>query len=477
MNTVQRIARNTTIFLISQIGNYIISFFTLIYIARYLGAEGFGILSLALALSGIFVILTDLGLNTLTTREVARNKSLANKYIFNNVLIKVLLGFLTVLLITLTTKIINYPQDVINVIYIITLSLIVGSFSGILYSIFQALEKIEYQSIGQVLNSILLFIGVILAIHYGFEVIGFAIIYLITSIFILAYSVIILIWKFFLPKYDLDLNFWKSTLKEALPFGLTGITGMIYTYIDSVILSIIQGNQVVGWYSAAYTITLVLLFIPNAVNIAIFPLMSRLYDSTDHISLKLIYERYFKYMIIIGIPIGTGTTILANNIVSLIFGPSYIQSVIVLQIIVWGIVFTFAGAAFIKLFESINKQMIITKLSATCMILNIILNLALIPKFSYIGASISTLITEIILVSSIFWVSYKIDYKISKIKILAILSKVIFASLIMGIFILCFKNLNLIVLIVLAALLYLITLYAIKGIDKEDIYLLKEVVR
>ena len=83
MNTVQRIAKNTGVLLISQIIGRVLSFFYIMYTARYLGAEGFGILSFALAFTGIFGVFADLGLSTLTIREVVRDKSSANKYIEN----------------------------------------------------------------------------------------------------------------------------------------------------------------------------------------------------------------------------------------------------------------------------------------------------------------------------------------------------------------------------------------------------------
>ena len=77
MNIVQRIAKNSLVLLASNIISKILGFFYLMYIARYLGAEGFGILSFALAFTGIFSVFSDLGLGPLTVREVARDKSLA----------------------------------------------------------------------------------------------------------------------------------------------------------------------------------------------------------------------------------------------------------------------------------------------------------------------------------------------------------------------------------------------------------------
>ena len=250
---------------------------------------------------------------------------------------------------------------------------------------------------------------------------------------------------------------------------------MIYTYIDSVMLSLMQGNEVVGWYNAAYRLTLVLLFIPNVINLAVFPKMSQYYGSSKS-SLNLFYEKYFKYMLILGIPIGAEITILADRIISVIFGTGYSQSIIALQIIIWTIVFTFAGAAFVQLLQSINKQLIITKISGICVVINIMLNLVLIPKFSYIGASYATLITEVILVGYVIFASYKLGYGIKHRIVISDLFRVILSTLIISAFLWYFKTLNLFLLIITGTLLYFASLYIVKGIDEEDIYLVKQVI-
>ena len=483
MNTIQRIAKNTGVLFISNIVSKVFSFFYVMYTARYLGVEGFGILSFALAFTGIFGVFTDLGLRSLTVREVARDKSLASKYLNNITVIKVILVSVTFGIIVLVINILGYPEQTIKVVYLIALSVIFTAFTGMFYSVFQAFEKMEYQSLGQILNSALMFSGVMIAIKYNFTIIGFASLYLMASIIILGYSLVILRRKFFNPFFvwslreiEIDWSFWKPTIKEALPFGLTGISGMIYTYTDSIMLSLMQGNEVVGWYNAAYRLILILLFIPGIINSAIFPSMSKFYISSQN-ALKLMCEKYFKIMLIIGIPIGVGTTLLASKIILLIFGNEYRPSIIALQILVWTMVFTFAGAAFVKLFESINKQIIITKISGICVIVNILLNLLLIPKFSYIGASVATVITEFILVGSIFIFAYKFSYGIESKKVVVNISKVIIASVVMGAFLWYFKSLNLFVLIILAILFYLIMIYIVKGINYEDVQMFKRIIK
>lgn len=167
MTTIKRIAKNTMVLLISQIISYILAFFYMIYIARYLGPDGFGILSFALAFAGVFSIFADMGLNTLTVREIARDKSLTGKYFINVLSMKIILSILTFGIIIISINALNYSQETIYTVYLVALSVILTAIAGIFNSIFQAHEEMEFQSIGLVINSILMFIGVFLIIYNG----------------------------------------------------------------------------------------------------------------------------------------------------------------------------------------------------------------------------------------------------------------------------------------------------------------------
>ena len=448
------------------------------YTARYLGAEGFGILSFALAFTGIFGVFSDLGLSTLTVREVARDKTLASKYLGNIAVMKIILVVVTFGLIALTINLLGYPEQTIKVVYLVALSVIFSAFSGMFNSVFQAYEKMEYLSVGQILSSALMLSGALFAISQVFSVVGFASIYFIVSAVVLGYSFAVCAWKFVLPKIEVDWSFWKPTIKEALPFGLTGIFVTIYYYIDTIMLSLMvsNANEVIGWYNAAYRLVLVLLFIPSGYLSSVFPVMSKFYKSSEE-TLKFAYERSLKYMMIIAIPIGVGTTLLADRIILLIFGIEYIPSVIALQILIWSMVIIFIGTINSNLLNSINKQIFNAKVAAICAMANVILNLLLIPKFSYVGASVATVLTECVAFCLIFsWIS-KSEYKILSQKFSGITLKIIIASLVMGIFIKCFETTNLLALILLSSILYFGLFYILGGLDKEDVSVFRNLVK
>ena len=315
-------------------------------------------------------------------REIARDKSIAIKFFININSIKLFLALINFFTIYLLIMIINYPSITQIVIIIIFINTIINSFNFTLNSFFQAYERMEFPSFGNALSSILMFFGVLIGIKFELDLYYFSLIYVISSSIILIFNLYIYLSRFGILKFNFDLVFWKNILKNGIPFGLTTIFVTIFYYIDSIMLSIMinNSNAIVGWYNAAYRIILIPLAIPTIFNTAIFPLMSRTFIKSEK-DFVLIYQIFLKYMLILAIPIGIGTTILANRLILTLFGENYINSTIALQILIWSSVFIFIGSPFTRILEVTNRQLIITKMTGLFAIMNISLNFFLIPSF------------------------------------------------------------------------------------------------
>jgi O-antigen/teichoic acid export membrane protein len=475
MSNVQRIARNTTLLLVSSVAGFVLGFFFTMYVARHLGAEGFGVLSFALAFTAIFGVLTDVGLQTLMIREIARDKSLAQKYLGNVAVLKIFLAIITFGLIALAINLLHYPAETIRVVYLIGLSVVFGAFSTMFYGIFRAHERMEFEALGGVLSGALLLAGALYAISHEYSVVGFALIYSIVSAVTLGYSFFISAWKFTMPRIEVDLVFWKETLRQAWPFGLIAVFAALYYYIDSVMLSFMKGQDAVGWYNAAYRLILVILFVPTAYFGAAFPIMSR-FHSTSKEYLRFIYEKSFKYMLILAVPIGVGTTLLASKLILLIFGLGYLNSVIALQILVWSMVLIIVNWTFAQLFSSVNRQMIATTVVIVCTVFNVILNIILIPKYGVTGASISTVAAQFVGFAVYYVWSSRIGYGIPIRDTIATVIRVVICCSIMGVFVFYLKNFYILAVVPMSALLYFAVLFIIGGIDREDKLLLRQVI-
>jgi len=464
MNTVQRIAKNTAVLLAANIISKALSFFYIMYAARYLGAEGFGILSFALAFTGIFGVFTDLGLKLLTVREVARDKSLAGKYLGNITVIKIFLVMITFGLIAIIINLLGYPEQTIKVVYIIALTVIFNTFTGMFDSIFQAFEKMEYQSLGQILHSILMFTGVLFAISQKFSVVGVASIYFWASVIVLGYSFIICVREFVLPKIEIDWGFWKPTIKTALPFSLTIIIAGMFFNIDIVMLSTMKGNEFAGWYKAAINLVLFINTIAVSFIYAIVPKMSKLFISDKSI-LKTALEKSSKYLFILALPISAGIFLLADRIILFIYGTEFVHATIALRIISLYLPLRVISHVTGWTLASINREPLRTISAGIALILNICLNFIFIPIFGIAGAGIATVISQILLFYLYFYFVSKYFHQLPLYKIIL---KPCISCIIMILFILIFKGINLFILVIFSAIIYFTILWILKIFDSED---------
>ena len=471
MNTVKRIFKNTSILFIAQIVNYILAFFYTIYLARYLGVSDFGILTFGISFTTIMGVTADLGLSILAVREIARDKSISSSYTGNLIVIKLVLSSITMGLIALFMNLFNYPSQTIQVVYLLGLWIIFTSFTQLFYSVFQAYEKMEYQSIGTILYSVLLFSGVFYGIFNNLSIQWFALLYLIVSIIVTAYTIFIQITKFPMPHLQVNWNFWKSKLAMALPLSIASIFSTIAFRVDTVLLSLFQGYVVVGLYTAPYKIIEVLLFIPSVYSAVIFPVLSRFHVSSRK-SFQLIYVKSIKYMIILGLPIAAGITILSQDIILLLYQSAFSGSVAALQILIWTVPLLLLTTSFGIILISMNKQVLAIRLTFIYMIFNIGANLVIIPQFSYLGAAVVTVLTELVNFVMLF---YYLSRFICKVPIHKLIWKPTLATVIMSVFMIS-VHLNIFITVLLAVAIYLALLILFKTFSKGDIDIVRNLV-
>jgi len=394
MNTAKRIARNSIILFGSNVISKSFTFLYIIFMARHLGKADFGVFSFAFAFCGLFVLLTDFGLDKLTVREVSRDKQAAGKYIGNFVLIKIILGVCTFGLIALVINVMGYSNPTLSVVYLLGLHIVIRSFSNIFYAVIQANERMEYVSFGLILGNVLLFLGVLFIVGQNYDVTAFGLIFVIVSAIDLGYAFWICVKKFAAPKLEIDWTFWKESIRTAWPLGVMLIFVMFYFRTDTIMINLMIGDPDVGLYSAAYRITEVPALIPGLLMLAIFPVLSSLFKSSK-ISFGRTYALTLRYLFYLAVPIAMVLTLIARPLVMLFYDIEYIDSARAVQVLVWATAIMFMTMVQGSTFVAANKQMVSMKIGAAAVVLNIIMNFFLIPKYSYVGASIATVITEI----------------------------------------------------------------------------------
>jgi len=437
-----------------------------IYVARKLGGEDFGKLSFVFTFTGMCIIIADFGLNRLLIRNVSRQKELTEEYVANIYVLKIVLSFMCVIAMGLFVFLAGYTGEMITLVMIFGGTMFFRSLLDVSCAIFDAHEQMEKEAVLKGINHILLFISgaVVLALGFGlFELSNiFLVVYLISSIIgcYLVYQCIANVRLRFNPR------FWYNILRESLPIALTVTFGVIYVKIDIVMLSLIRGDNVeIGWYSAAVRIIELMHVIPAIIASAIFPIFSILHkDSMD--SLGEVYKTFFKYLLVIALPIVAGTLLLSDRIIDLVYGEEYIKAVPALRILVCSLFFIFVNYIQLNILVAADRQKINAIVTGICLFVNIFLNICLIPYYGYLGAGYATVITEIALFAMCWY--YATKY-VCKVNIVAVLSRPLICVTIMGAFIvLTTARLNLALVIILSALTYLTCLLLSRFFTKED---------
>ncbi len=389
----RRIARNTSFLTISQIINYGEGFIYVLLLARYLGPEGLGVLNFAVALIAVVNVFASFGLMTITTRDVARDTSLASKYAANIIPLQLLLALATSGLIVVIVNAAGYSQQTIYIVYILSIGMIVNSLYAPLMAIFQAFERLEYQAVSLVLGSVVQLCGAVIAIQLHLNVVAFALVSLVTTVITIAYIYAISVRRFFVPRFEADFTFWKSALTEAWPMAALSVGVIIYFRVDVIMISFIKGTTAVGFYSVAYALSEASLVVPSMFFLSLFPIMSRLYQASKT-SFRDTCAVSMRYLLYLALPMAFFVTLWAKPIVPLLYGASFGPSVVALQILIWAAAIMYVSMVSGNAFVAANLQQLFMKITYVMIAVNVSLNVILIPMYSYIGASFATVVTE-----------------------------------------------------------------------------------
>ena len=445
----------------------ILAFLIIVFSIRYLGKAVFGEYIIILAYLFIFGVLSDLGLYSIVVREISKEGAEEKKIINSAFTLRALAGifiFIAGILISLF-----FPYS-----HAVKLGIAIGAigfwFLGncqVLIGVFQKHLRMDKSAIAEVSGRIAQFIFVIFTIQYnlGFLAIVFAIA---IGGFVNFLIIFLFVQKYVRLKFVFDFAFWKKLLKASYPLAISAILVMIYFKMDTIFLSLMKSTEDVGIYGAGYKILESLIFFSAMFVGLMMPFLSK-YAFLNKEKFQKISQKTLDFLLVIIIPLIVGTLFLSDKIIALIAKNDFPESVGVLNILIFAIGVIFLGSLFSNMMIARNLQKSLAKIYGAGAIFNFGTNLIFIPRYSYIGASLTTVATEILVTVLMIFVLYKsLEFFLS----FKITLKAIFASAVMGCFLYFLRDYNLFILLGIAVLSYFGTLLAIGGISKEDVKML-----
>lgn len=472
MSKIQRIFKNMSWLLISQIIASVCGFVWTILLARYLGVNNYGILGFAVSITGILGIIDDMGIGTHIVRHISTDYGSSPKYLGNAIPLKIIFASIKLILTFIILVLLKINEFTIFITLLFSFEMIFKSFINTFNGVFQAFENGKYQGIGITLMNTTTLLFILISIYADLGLVGVSISYILANLLTFIYTGYVLNKHVVKPKYELDWEFCKKITLLSLPFAMTGILYTIYYSIDLVMLTKLVGNYANGIYNATYKLIAVLNLFYSVYTAVIFPVMSKFFKN-DKKLLIISYEKSIKYLMLAIIPIATGTVFYSLDIIQLIYGNQYDQAASVLSILIWTVFLLFISGASNTLLNVSHKETTVTKIYAIAAVFNVVLNFIMIPYFSYNGAAITTVLSDILIVALQTYVIRKLGHKANK-KLYYDLGKIMSGSAVLGIA-LYFLNLNMWVAIPVGIIIYLTVVYLLRLFDNDDKYVIKEI--
>lgn len=389
MSSSSHVARNFLALGSGEMVSRVIAFGVTVYLARMLGAEGYGVIAFATGVALYLSKIADFGIEVVGAREIAKAPGSVNNIASSVMSIRLVFTFLlTALSILVVQLFLPQPERTILSLYFLTMIPIAASTKWILLGLENARPIGLTRIVGEALA-----LGIVISLVRSRGDLWAAPVAQVASEFIIAFILIIVLRKQnFKFGFHLNMATALPIFMQALPLlGQTLLWLFIYNS-DLIFLRLLRNRESVGYYAAAYTLICFLANIGFSYGMSLLPTLTRL--GARSAGEKTLYQTAIVHAYVVCMPITIGGFLLASKIIQLGFGKDYANSIVALQVLIWCIPLSVLRMVPWAALVARGYQSLLLKAVFYSVLVNIALNVLLIPKYGITGAAIATVITE-----------------------------------------------------------------------------------
>ena len=399
----------------------VVAFFGTAYLARVLGPEGFGLVGFATAVCG-YLALSNWALNDIGAREVAKTPREAGVVGASVIAVKLLLATTGWLILVLVFPLLGLPQEARPVILFAGLLLFAMAMDG--GWILKGLEQSRMVGVAQVLGQILFVALVFLLVHAPVDI-AFAPLAQFIGEF--AAALLLGVWIFHAHRPRIDWRRGFSVLRAAGFLIVSRVFRTLIFSFDVLLLGFLLTQQDVGLYTAPYRVVFLLLAIAVAIYAAYLPAYTRAAELKDG-QLSDLVNRSLELAAAAGIPLAVGGMVLAEPLLTLLFGSAYAGGAGAFRWLLLGVavIFLYSGARNVLIVLGQTRTDL--ALVATAAAINVALNCWVIPRYGIEGAALVTALSESLILVGVLWVVRRVGVNVQ----LSRLARPLLAALIMA---------------------------------------------
>jgi len=402
-----KMGRNFRFLASSQLITWTMTLLWTLVVPRALGPSGLGTIMTAWAVTGILGVILGLGTRNYLVRESVIKPDAAPQLIGTALVLRIVLSPLIFGAALVYGRIDGWGRDAMIVLLLAAAATVFVQIAEPLQAGFQSTERMEYLAYSDIISKSGQGLVGIIVVLIGFGTIG------VTACWAAMTGLVVLLdlyWLRGVVRLDLRTNVRRmvAIAKASVPYWAFGLFFMIYLWIDFVMLSLLTTDEVVGWYSVPTRLFQTLMFLPVVVATAWLPHFVRGFEEGDD-KLKDAARQPVELVLLLSLPIAALTAAAAGPIIHLLYTSDYNNSVPVLVILGLTIPAMYMNIMLSQVLIAMNRQTTWTWVMAVTTIINPLFNLALIPFTQHhygngaIGAAISLLLTEIVVVAAGVW--------------------------------------------------------------------------
>ncbi len=493
MSTARKILSNTIAQIVGKLIVTIIGLSVVKMTTTYLSVKGYGEYTAVYEFLAFFGIAADMGFFTIGVKEMSQDEKRIPIIIGNILSLRTILVIFTMLLaITIGFLIPKYHDTRIPIgIAIASLTVFFTIINGTITSILQVKMKMHIASIATILGKIVTVSFMVYIIFWGFpddKNMGFNMLMAagVIGALVMHFTTNYYVKKITPLTHRFDLHIWKEIITKSLPYGIALILSTIYFRMNSVLISLMRDQEELGIYGVASKLLEQFTIIPLYFMNSVLPVLSRTIKEGGE-KYKKVISYSFDFLAAMSIPMVVGVSLLAYPMIFIISTPEFLSRIsegfygsdIALRILIFALLFQFINILFAFILIAVDRQSKLLYINGACVALNIISNLILIPRYGFIGAGITYVVSEFfILIATAILARHYLKFSIN----FKNLFKIIFSAAVMGAAVyglqpLTYKflqNWNIFILITIGIAVYVGMLFVTKVVDKDMLNLLRK---
>ncbi|MFP4524524.1 MAG: flippase [Candidatus Woesearchaeota archaeon] len=456
--------KNTSWVTASKVVESLISYVIVVLISRYLGAEGLGQYSFIFSFVGLFFVFSHMGLTAVLVKVLSKDYSKADKYVSTVYRLRLLLA-LAVLVVYAGSLVFVSKEGLMAALLLAGGSHLFGSLFGVSQAVLRINHEGKRLALVNIVERIVALVGALVVLPLTQNLTLFVGVLVFGKFLQLVFGYVHSN-RFYKEVGYLEWGLSKSLIRQGWPFLLVGFFSIIYVRLDTVMLSFMKSDVVVGWYQAGYKFITLVNFLPVMLMMFGFPLFSRFLEENKQKARDLL-EKLFKVAFFIMFPLITGVWLVGGQVLELIYSFDASEAFLAFKILIIAELFVFL-TTISGFFIASDNQKRFAKIAGIGAGVNVVLNLLLIPKFSLYGAGVATLVTYALM---FFLMVSDIRRKILKFNILKGFWRPLLATTIMGLLVWPLKGSHLVFVILVGSVSYLVLIFVLYKASRKRFFL------